>query len=285
MDLEAKNNPLLAKYGDIKTIHNLVNAELAQQPQADCPVEHIFAPGLYIRKLSVAAGTLAIGHIQKTEHLNIFLKGTVKILKEDGTTTTLTAPMIFTSPPGRKCGFVLEDMIWLNVYATAETDVAILEETYIDKSESIMPPMIPLDRSADRQDYELVLQEFGFTPEQVKEQVENLDDQIPFPFGGYKVQRAPSDIAGEGLFATANIKRGEIICPSRIGEKRTPAGRYVNHSANPNCVMVEQFGDVYLVALTDISGCRGGLVGDELTTNYRDNIKLVRRLSLCHPWP
>ena len=102
--------------------------------QVDCPVAHYFGPGVYIREVSVPAGTFAIGHRQKVEHLCMFTKGKVNFIEQDGSVSLLEAPMTFTSPPGRKIGLVLEDMVWLNIYPTEETDIEVLEDMYLDKS-------------------------------------------------------------------------------------------------------------------------------------------------------
>ncbi len=108
--------------------------ELLQHPQADCPVVHHFGPGVCIREVFMAAGTLAIGHKQKFEHLNLMLRGKVMVINDDVTANVLTAPMIFVGKPGRKIGYVLEDMVWQNIYATDETDVKKLEAMFLDKS-------------------------------------------------------------------------------------------------------------------------------------------------------
>jgi len=114
----------------------LLEAEMLKHKQVDCPVIHRLSPGLYIREVRIPAGTVAIGHFQKTEHLNIFLQGRVTMLNENGTTSELVAPMIFTGKPGRKVGYINEDMIWMNIYPTTETDIEKLESTYLDKSDS-----------------------------------------------------------------------------------------------------------------------------------------------------
>lgn len=266
-------NKIKKKY----SLSDLENA-MVQMPQADCSVRHIFSPGTYTREVTIPAGTLAIGHYQRKEHLNVFVKGRVTMLNEDGSKTELVAPMVFTGLPGRKCGYVHEDTIWLNVYPTNETDIETLENTYLDKSLSIehAKPLLLMDSiEEDREGYKSILVEYGFDENIVREQVEDVSDQIPFPFGSYKVRTMESPIDGTGLFATGNINNNEIICPARINGKRTPAGRYCNHSENPNSEMFIHENNIYLRALRDICGCRGGDVGEEITTNYRKNIQLV----------
>jgi hypothetical protein len=256
---------------------NALEKEMLKQEQVECPVIHRFSPGVYVREVSIPAGTLAIGHRQKTEHLNVFLKGKVTMLNEDGSTTELTAPMIFTGKPGRKCGYITEDVVWLNVYPTEETDIEKLESIYLDKTltfeESDKIRLLTCNH-ADREDYRQVLVEFGFTEEIARRQSENELDQIPFPHGGYKVGVFNSPIEGKGLFATASIAEGEVIAPARIDGMRTPAGRFTNHAKEPNAEMVRIGENIYLKATKDIAGCKGGHLGEEITINYRQALRL-----------
>ena len=61
--------------------------EFLKQEQVDCPVVHRFGPNIYIREVTIPAGTLSIGHYQKTEHLNIMLAGRVTMVNDDGSHT------------------------------------------------------------------------------------------------------------------------------------------------------------------------------------------------------
>ena len=111
---------------------------MLDMPQAECPVVHHFGPGLYIREMTAAAGTLIIGHAHKGEHMNILLKGKVRILNELGVPEVLEAPAVFIAKPGRKIALVLEDMVWQNIYATTETDLDKIDELFIDKSQALI---------------------------------------------------------------------------------------------------------------------------------------------------
>ena len=254
------------------------------EKQADCPVTHIFAPNIYIRQVFIPAGTFSIGHYQTTEHLNIMLKGRVTMVNEDGSHTELTAPQTFVAKAGRKIGYIHEDMIWQNVYSTNETDIEKLEAMFLHKSitwqehQKSQNLLLTLDHSADVADYYLAIAEYGFDHETVRKQTENLEDQIPMPYGDYKFMIANSRIDGKGVFATGNIAEGEVIAPARIGGKRTPVGRYTNHSKNINAIMVlRDNGDIDLVAKKAITGCQGGNLGEEITIDYRQAISLATR--------
>lgn len=258
----------------------ILEIELLKMDQVPCPVIHRFGPGIYIREVTVPAGTVAIGHYQKYEHMNVFLHGRVSMFNDDGSMTELCAPMIFVGKPGRKIGYVHEDMVWLNIYSTNERDVETLEKTFLDKSPAWefmnkLRENQALKAIGDIEDYRKLLTEYRLSEETVRAQTENEDDQIPMPLGNYKIAMASSHIEGSGIFATCPIESGEIIAPARIDGKRTPVGRYVNHSRKPNAQMIEFNGDIYLVALTEINGCRAGFLGEEITTDYRSNLKLI----------
>jgi len=259
----------------------LADPELAmlQLPQVDCPVVHHFGPGVCIREVFIPAGTLAIGHKQKFDHINIMLKGKVQVVHDDGSTQTFAAPMIFIGQAGRKIGYVLEDMVWQNVYATELRNPADVENFFIEKSEvwhDVQAHKFALEsvaRAADREDYFQLLDECNILHTTARQQSENEDDQIWL--NSNVVQIAESPIEGKGLFATAKITANSIICPSRINGKRTQGGRYTNHAINPNAKMVLlPNGDINLVALVDIEGCKGGDWGIEITIDYRQALAL-----------
>lgn len=249
--------------------------------QAPCPVNHYFGPGIYIREVSMSAGVFAIGHRQTKEHVNIMLKGRVLMLQDDGSTVEMVAPLMFTGKPGRKMGYILEDVVWQNIYATEERDVQVLESMFLDKSpawQDIEKQRLEAQRMehvAARDDFQRVLNESGFTAHIVQQQSENPDDQCSMPQGSWKVKTGQSPIQGTGIFLTADAVAGEILGPARINGLRTPLGRYTNHSPKPNAKMVLlPSGYIYLVTLHEVKGCAGGLDGDEVTIDYRQALSL-----------
>jgi hypothetical protein len=256
-------------------------SSMLQLPQAECSVIHHFGPGLYVREVHMPAGILAIGHEQRFAHLNVFLKGRVRMLNDDGTTTDLVAPMMFVGKPGKKAGYVLEDVVWQNIYATDETNIEKLERMFLVKSDEFGAHQAAqaAERASahedDRADYLDVLDETGFDHATARAQSENEADQCPFPFGAWRAKTGVSAIEGTGLFATAPIGAGELIAPARIAGKRTPAGRFTNHSKSPNAEMVLlPNGDVNLIAAKPIAGCHGGQDGEEITIDYRQALAL-----------
>jgi len=265
----------------LKVFTNVEEAEKAmlQLPQVDCPLVHHFGPNLCIREVFMPKGTMAVGHKQKFKHMNVLLKGKVMMLNEDNSTKILEAPFIFEGEPGRKIGYVLEDMVWQNIYATDLKDSNEVEEFFVEKSENwqndhnVKLSIEKVAKEADRNDYQKLLKECGISHEIAKEQSENEEDQISV-FSNI-VRVADSAIEGKGLFLTSPIKEGDVICQARIQGKRTQAGRFTNHSVFPNAKMVLlPNGDIDLVAIRDIDGCKGGSLGEEITIDYRQALSL-----------
>lgn len=259
-----------------------VESHLLDLPQVECPVIHHFGPGIYIREVTLPAGSLVIGHAQRFEHLNIMLTGAVAMAGDDGQTKVLRAPLIFVGKPGRKIGYVLEHCIWQNVYATEERDIDKLEAMFLDKSSAWQvyaeaTRQLEIEaRHEDREDFEAVIKLAGFTREAVRAQSENPLDQIKMPDGfAPKFTVRDSAIEGKGVFLSAPAEAGETIAPARIDGFRTPAGRYTNHAKTPNAKFVkDKSGDVWLVALRRIAGCVAGNQGEEVTVDYRQVLAL-----------
>lgn len=257
-----------------------LEAEMLKVEQVSCGVVHRFGPGVYMREVTIPADTFSIGHHQNFEHTNIMLKGHVTMIHADGSRSDVKAPAVFVAPPGRKIGYIHEEMVWVNVYATDETDIEKLEAIYLTKSDSWRESVKALESAdvlkieLDRSDYVSAITEFGFAEKIVRAQSEDTSDQVALPFGAYKIKVAASKIEGKGLIAMADIAVNEIIAPARISGKRTIAGRYTNHSKHPNARMcVLSNGDIDLVAIAPITGCHGGLDGEEITTDYRETIR------------
>lgn len=265
-----------------KGIEALEGAMLEEE-QVDCPVTHEFAEGLYIRTVTMPVGILAIGHSHKIPCWNEMTNGCI-IIPEGKEIKMIRAPLSYVGSVGdRKIGFILDTVVWKNIWPNPdnERDIDVLEERYLDKSKASegfqkrREFMLDALAQQDRDDFLSMIDEYGLDEETIRQQSENEADQIPMPAGWalYTAVRK-SAIEGRGLFLSWPLGPGDTVAPARLGGKRTPAGRYVNHSATPNCVFVKSGEDIHLVAARDISGCKGGDKGEELTVNYRQALAL-----------
>ena len=266
---------------------------LLKEEQTPCSIIHRFGPGIYIREAIYPPNTLIVGMEHTSEHYNILLKGSIRVINGEGQAAQLNAPFMFVAPPGSKVGYTLTEVVWQNIYATEERDIEKLEKTLFKAPQSctdILKQKIldaqPLHEE-DRKDFLLLCKETGWLEEDIATLSRYREDCIPFPYGNYALISGNSPIQGKGMFATASFSIGDTIAPMSITGKRTPAGYLVNHSKTPNCEAVRnKEGDLFLVAKTKIQGMLGGSNGDELTLDYRQVMKinnLYLKDTLCLP--
>jgi len=254
------------------------------------PVKHVIGGGIYARQITMPKGTLAIGHAHSDECINIVTSGSVSVVI-DGRVVVIKAPAMFTSAPmDRKVGYVHEDVTWITVHSTKDTDIAKIESQILVKSKAFneheerlmlvdsgMVACADSDAMAARIDYASAIEELGFTHDQVVAISENADDMIPMPSGrGSSVYTATSSIGGIGVFSSFQFKSGVSLCIARMSGFRTPVGRFTNHSHNPNCEFIHDgYGDVNLVTIRPVS------IGEELTVNYRHAFSTARSADLA----
>lgn len=144
--------------------------------------------------------------------------------------------------------------------------------TLVLESQQFVNPAI------DHADFARFLEETGLTAEWVEAVSVNPSDQTQMPHG-WCLLVARSPIHGCGAFAVDSVAPGQVVAPARVGGRRTPAGRYVNHSAYPNACGVPVShaldADVDFVALRPI------MPGDEITVDYRHAFRTNRSLAVA----
>lgn len=108
---------------------------LKKYPQLELKVIHHFSKGVYARELHIPAGVILTGEIHKFTNLNILSKGRIQVLTENGM-QEVEAPFTVVSPAGTKrVARALTDCVWTTIHGTDETDLNIIEKTFIAKSE------------------------------------------------------------------------------------------------------------------------------------------------------
>lgn len=113
-------------------LRELERAMLECLPPAEAPVTHHFADGVYGREMFIPAGTMLTGKIHRYATLNLLIQGEITVTTPEGI-KRLSAPAIFTSPPGcKKVGFAHTDVRWVNVHPTKLTNVADIEAKFIE---------------------------------------------------------------------------------------------------------------------------------------------------------
>lgn len=108
---------------------------LVDLPQVAIRTEHKFAPGVYIRQITIPADTLMTGMACRQEHLSVMVRGRMNVLA-DGKMQELAGYNDWIAPAGvKRVGYAVEETVWFTVHANPEniTDIERLEnELWLD---------------------------------------------------------------------------------------------------------------------------------------------------------
>ena len=130
-----------------KSVERL-EAYLLQGAEVEIPTEHKFAPGIYIREITIPAGALLTGAPCKFEHLSVMVRGKMRTLI-DGVMQDIEGYHQWIAPAGvKRVGVALEETVWFCVYPNPEdeTSLDILEDFIFEQAE-----MLQRRRAADGQ--------------------------------------------------------------------------------------------------------------------------------------
>ncbi len=229
-------------------------------PNVEIEPVHTFIDGLYSREIVFEAGTFATGNNHMRSQMDVMVEGEMLVATEEGY-KRLVAPMTFITEPGvRKAGIAVKRTRWISYIPTDLTTVEEVEaQLFTTSYDELDVPSAEVQ--AARDDYKAVLKELNMTEEEVQVEVQ-LDNLVPMPVDTVRV--GMSDIHGVGLFSYIPLVEGQIVAACRIGNFRTIAGRYTNHSNKPNAIVEERDGNLYIVAKLTIPE------STEITIDYRE---------------
>ncbi len=114
-----------------------LQAAVTELPEVNCPLQHLFAPDVYIRTIFIPAGTCIVGKIHKHAHANILSQGQVTVVTEGGGVEHLEGPVQMVSEPGTKRAvYAHTDVVWTTIHPnpTNTTNVDEIEEFTIAKT-------------------------------------------------------------------------------------------------------------------------------------------------------
>ncbi len=110
---------------------------MAVFPQIECPLEHTFLPGLYIRTLHVPKDALTVGKIHKHPCFNMLSRGDRTTLIEDQM-VRIRAPFSYWSGPGnQRVSYTHEDSVWITQHWNPRElrDIPTLEKELVAETE------------------------------------------------------------------------------------------------------------------------------------------------------
>lgn len=133
-ELTALHNWRVATGDRLVQAAHALQAATETMPQGEYPVRHFFAPGVYMREMSIPSGHYVVGAVHKHEHLAILSQGTVRLSTEAGV-QEFTAPATIHSYPGiKRICHALTDAVITTVHhnPTNTQDLAIITKEHVE---------------------------------------------------------------------------------------------------------------------------------------------------------
>ena len=251
-----------------------LESHLLALPQVDLSTTHVIHGGMCARTIMIPAGNVLTGALTNCDNICI-LCGDITVTTDEGTKRLTGFNVLPASAGTKRAGVTHSDTWWSMVWRTDLTDIEAIEDELTDESAMLQSRRSSAKDTEDREDFAAFMAEYGLTAEFLKAVADYTEDHAPAPVGTDTLSKWPSKIHGYGLFATERYTAGWVIAPMRIDGMRTPAGRYINHSPNPNSEAVIQGDDLWCRALRDIE------YGEEVTLNYRQVIQVNPILKGC----
>lgn len=116
-----------------ETIDALEARALAELQPIECPLQHHFTPGLYVRTIFMPKGSLVTSKIHKTEHPFVVHSGSCSVLVEDEEENWrvehIEAPYMGTTKPGTRRALLMhEDTVWSTFHPITEDEQGDVEK-------------------------------------------------------------------------------------------------------------------------------------------------------------
>lgn len=110
-----------------------------KEEQTECPLEHLFEPGLYIREIKIPAETLFIGRIHRHGHACQLIEGSLIHVTEEGS-RRVDAPFTLHSTPGYQMVlYSLTPIVGRSIHLNPSDsrDIQTLEDEAFESVESL----------------------------------------------------------------------------------------------------------------------------------------------------
>jgi hypothetical protein len=114
--------------------------QISLLPQTEAPVEHLFAPGVYIREMQIPAGMLFVGRAHRYGHLCQLVKGSIIMITPNGK-IRLDAPAQIMSTPGyHMVLYSITDVVGRTVHGNVAecTDVKGMEDDIFESADELI---------------------------------------------------------------------------------------------------------------------------------------------------
>lgn len=113
----------------------MLEAWIVDQGPVQIPVEHVFTPGLYIRKCHIPAGAILTSMEHLTEHPFFLMTGSIIVTSDNEGEVRYDAPFDgVTLPQTKRALYALSDVLWITVHATDCKDPDEIGQRILDQT-------------------------------------------------------------------------------------------------------------------------------------------------------
>lgn len=114
LDLSHIDSAVLANCSESDKIEY---AMCQSEEKVECPLTHIFTPGLYTRTIFMPAGSLIMSMTHNTRHPFVISTGEVDVISSEGSETHIAPYMGITQPGTKRFLHVKQDTTWTTFHA------------------------------------------------------------------------------------------------------------------------------------------------------------------------
>ena len=99
----------------------------------EVPIKHFFMKGVYVREMTMFAGTAVVGAIHKHLHMCFLLSGHLTVTDENGTKDYIAPCYVISSPGIKRVLYAHKDSTWYNVHENPKQikDIKKIEENLV----------------------------------------------------------------------------------------------------------------------------------------------------------
>jgi hypothetical protein len=121
------NNAIKNKSNDL-LIHN--DGKVCREDSQWVTFKHDFAPGIYLRQMTMSKDSVVLGAVHKRDHAWFLLKGYVTVVSEDGDQDYEAPYLGFSKAGTQRVIYAHEESIFQNVFKNPNNikDIDLLEE-------------------------------------------------------------------------------------------------------------------------------------------------------------
>jgi hypothetical protein len=117
LDLSHIDPDVLATCSEVDKIEYAMSQS---EEKVECPLTHLFTPGLYTRTIFMPAGSLVMSVTHNTKHPFVISSGEVDVITPDGPITHIAPYMGITNPGTKRFLHVKQDTTWTTFHPNPE---------------------------------------------------------------------------------------------------------------------------------------------------------------------